>query len=310
MNGILFNEQWNHLFRAIHVGAAVPNLDLASPLQVQIIDPPFDVTTSVVVPLLAAFFGAFAAFSLNWLERHERLRRERIETINRAIYSLLITNNTLLNFKRQFLYPAQEIKQALEIITSSDPFGDIQQQRDTLGRVQSIFNQIAVTDPNVAGILKQLEEIRFLNLTLSDELSFTMDGDVDILRFAILIESQLHQISKRISERNSERKVIFEKSEEELKTNRPGFHTLRFYHAMLDSHRILLEYVDLTLVLIDVTIEHLEKYRKATFRKRGKIAQRIFGKERWTSPGAMPETWRKLVPEREKYTDIIDGVRS
>ena len=139
------------------------HIQMSAPLQIQVVGAPPDITSSVIVPLLAAFFGALAAFALNWLEKNEKQRRERIDAINRAIYSLVITNNTLLNFKGQLLNPhVVEFKTALGIIVSSNPFGSSSHYRDILNQVDQIFGQIGKTDPEMSGVLKQLEEIKFI----------------------------------------------------------------------------------------------------------------------------------------------------
>lgn len=302
---------WSDVFAKAAV-IKISDLPIAdpSPLKVIVVSAPLDVTSSILVPLSAAFFGALAAFLLSWLERKELKRQTRRELINKAVNSLAITSNTLINFKRQFLHEfLAEFDRAMEILSAMSFAQDEAYYHEVHREISFVFNSVAMQDQQMNSLLKPLEEIQFLNLTAADDLAFTVEGDTDVVRFLILIQSQIHQISKRIVERNGERKNMIGASQEELRTRRGGRASLMFYFEMLDSRRILREYTDLALVLIDVTVERIGKYQKKYFKRRTWLARKVFGNEKWTTIMKLTPAWQALIPDRALYSDILEGVK-
>ncbi|HEX3652172.1 MAG TPA: hypothetical protein VHU18_05035 [Rhizomicrobium sp.] len=272
---------------------------------------PFDAVASILVPLFAAFFGALAAFTLSWLERREQVRQTRREMINRSAYSLIITSNTLLNFKRQFLFEyLAEFQKAYTILQAMNVSGDTSYYRSLFDKVSIVFTSVAWQDQQLNGLLKPLEEIQFLQLSAADDLMFTVEGDTDLVRLLLVVQTQLHQISKRLVERNAERKRLVDASQFEIANAAPGRASLMFYFEMLDARKILSEYVNLALVLIEVATERLDSYRKKHFKGRTQFLQWLLGRERWTTTYTIPAGWKYLIPDRKDYSDVIDGVRA
>ena len=81
---------------------------MSYPVQpIEIVSSPTDYIT-IFASFAAAFLGAGAAFVFNAIDARLRQRKARLAAINSAMYSLIVTQNTLVNLKSQFLTHFQE----------------------------------------------------------------------------------------------------------------------------------------------------------------------------------------------------------
>lgn len=306
---ILTDKEWNTLLpphSAILIGISPSISATKFPFDVYVTHLPFD-SASVFVPLFAAFFGAAAAFALNWFNERIRKRQSQHDLINSSVYALIITLNTLLSFKKQYLYNFEiEFAKARNLLAQMNPSGD-QQSFDEIGRnVVKIFSEISKRDETLNGVFKVWEEIQFLNLTSPEDLAFTVEAEVDLVRLLMVARSQIYQVSKRITDRNVYRKEKVDGTLEDARAKKIGPNTLLFWYEMLDSRTTVCAHVDTALVVIAEALDQLERFRKKHFKERNKFSQFAFGRERWTSY-KLPEKWREFMPDKNSYKDVIEG---
>ncbi len=259
----------------------------------------------ILSAFFSAFFGAAAAFASNHIAMKLRERKTQLSTINRTVYLLIITLEKLANLKRQFLVEHhKEFSEALEVLSESDPTGPPHSIKRTGEHILQIFHTISVTDPTLNGAFKVWQELDFLPVGQIEELSFTVSASPELLRLLILVASETGQISKRIALRNARRELLTGGTIEEAQHHEIGARTILFWHEMLDFRRILLFHVDTALIASYEALERLSAYRTVHFRRQNKLFRLITGPEHWTTY-AIPDKWKSLVPDRNKYDDVL-----
>jgi hypothetical protein len=259
-------------------------------------------------PLVAAFFGAAAAFALNECQARAKERTRQLGAINNAVYGLIIIFSRLLKFKKCFLWDFDpEFEQALNIFAKLQ-FRDSESVEVVAKGVRDIFYEISKRDKNLNEVLKPWEEIQFLNLTYAEELSFTFEGAPDLVGLLVSVRDESNQIAKRIERRNAYIEKKQDATVQEAISGSASIATLFFWHEMLAWRLSIRGHVDAALALTKESLLQLERYRKERFRKRRWLGHLRSRKEFWPSY-EIDDHWQKFMPNKAAYDDIIGGVR-
>ena len=264
-------------------------------------------TSTVVVPLVAAFLGAAAAFAFNEIQARAKERTRRLGAINNAVYGLIITLSRLLKFKIFFLWNFDpEFGQALTIFAKLQ-FRDSKSVDAVAKDVRGIFDEISKRDRNLNEVFKPWEEIQFLNLTYAEELYFTFEGAPQLVGLLVGVRDETNQITKRIERRNLYIDKKQDATVEEANSGSASIATLWFWHEMLAWRLAIRGHVDAALALTKESLVQLEHYRKERFRERRWFRRLRSRKEIWPSY-EIDDDYEKFMPNKAAYDDIIGGV--
>jgi hypothetical protein len=269
---------------------------------IEIVSTPTDYIT-IIASFAAAFLGAGAAFAFKGIDARLRERKARLAAVNSALYSLIVTQNNLVNIKSQFLTRFQEEFEATaKLITEIE---DPNSQPLRVHQVEAIFGSLQRQDPHLNNLCRHWEEPEFLALPKPEEPYFTVDGAPDLVRLLMTCRSQIVQIQKKISVKNTIRERMLNAVEQEGRAGGIGLSTLTFWLEMISYRTVVLKHVDTALALSVESAEQITAYRADNFRK--SLITKIFvGKEVWVE-GGISDQWKGLLPKKEDYVDIIQG---
>jgi hypothetical protein len=268
---------------------------------IEIVSAPTDYLT-IFASFAAAFLGAGAAFIFNGFDASLRQRRSRREAINSAIYSLIFTQNSLVNLKSQFLTRFQEQLEATAklIMEIENP----NSQPVLVQQVGAIFATLQQQDSSLNNLCKHWEEPEFLALT-PEELYFTVDDAPDLVRLLMTCRSQITQIQRKVSIKNAIRERTLSAVELEQRVGGIGLDTLTFWLEMISYRTVVLKHVDTVLALSVEAAKQIHSYRERNFKK-NLIMKAFLGKEAWVH-GGLAGQWKTFLPKPEDYADIIHG---
>jgi hypothetical protein len=174
-----------------------------STVPVKIISAPTDWPT-VFTAFAAAFLGAATAFLLNIFLDRLRERQKRLDTINIAVYGLLMSITTLVNLKEQFLTKFQtEFEELQKFIRSTnllDPEGEV---ATSVAAVNTHINNIGAQDPQLNGALIPWQEIDFPLMPNPTLFNFTVSGNPNIIRLVHVAKIEMEGVAKLICTRNA-----------------------------------------------------------------------------------------------------------
>jgi hypothetical protein len=261
-----------------------------------------------VVPIVSAFFGASAAFALGVLREKSHKRTKQLDTINAAIYGLVMTAEALVNLKKQFLIEHNaQFAEATKVLSGVSTTMGGEEIRRAASAFYGICQEISKKDESLNGAFKKWQDCEFPILPNPMDLTFTVAGAPELIRLLLLAKNETDQVSKRVVERN----VLWLRHEStvmnEAKTETPTLEGLIFRYEILDLRAAICTYVDTALVVIFEALDQLTAYRKTHFRQRNKLAGRIFGKKQWVSY-KIDDKWKPLIPDRKAYAGIIWSV--
>jgi hypothetical protein len=277
------------------------------PIEVHVTETPTDII-AVLSALFAAFFGAAAAFWLNAIHERTQERRKRRELINKSSHDLILTLESFINLKKQFLVGFEaEFRTAYERLAEGVNPNHQSKLAALFQEVNIIFQEIGKKDAQLCSIFKKWDGIEFPNLSAANDLGFVVDGDSDLLRLLFRAQSTVSAAARTIRDRNLHRE---KKVDNFLSPPADGSidpRLLLFWFEMIDFRFVILQHTNIALVLIVESLKRIEIYRKKHFPHRRKLAQLFYGAESWITY-SLPEKSKHYLPEQDTFKNILELV--
>lgn len=265
------------------------------------------------IALGGAFFGALAAFFLNWVHEQRKERRANNAAINEVIQLFSINIMSLLNYKAQFLH---KFSDEFDAISKHAAEYHPQMSDQKLAALSQEWNKIhwpvlerLFTEhekhrvyANLNGLLiRKWEPVKLASIDVK-QLYFVTNSMPDIIRLA------LHGLahSDALLDALKERDEIWHKAEPALSTLlwQPHPIFMRSLYELINVRQNMLEYVDEIIIFAHATNLLLMHYQQKNFPKRKKPWKWLLGSYGWVRYD-IPDEARNMMPSVEGYKKII-----
>jgi hypothetical protein len=257
---------------------------------IEIVSAPTDWVT-ILAALFAAFFGAAAAFALNiFLERLNE-RRRHLDSINSAVYGLLMSIATLVNLKEQSLTKFRtEFDRVSEVLAEITIGRDQNSIAASMTYINLIFQSITLQDQQMNGVFVPWQEIEFPMMPQPQSLYFTINGNPELIRLIHVAALEMNAVVKAIIDRNQFWQKNAESTLNDLQNGQPTIKSE-------------------ALVVAKEALDQLEEFRAKHLKKRNWYSRWFFHlfaeKETWASYEPS-NRMKSFIPSKAAYSAILN----
>lgn len=265
------------------------------------------------IALGGAFFGALAAFILNWLHERTKERQANNTAINEVIQLFSTNIMTLLNYKAQFLHkfacPLKAISShAAEYHPQMSPARLTELSKEWDERCLPIINWLIKKYEkhgiyhNLNGLLvRKWEPIKLASVDVK-QLYFVMDSMPDTIRLALHTIARAELLQDALKERDEIYLNAAPALGSVLWQPHPEF--MRHLYELINIRQNMAEYIDEIVIMAHATNLSLMHYQKGNFPRHKGLLKWLVGSYIWVRYD-IPDDARNMMPKVNGYKEII-----